>query len=189
LVVPLDRGVGVAGGECLQYKFTPPSSKGGFTTLFDPHGGRPASAGLGALRNRGHRNGDQFDATAWVPAVDSSIDGLSGLEGVVAFGVIDVDPFPGRQHVGRRRVLLLREPTVEFVSAQRGDPTKHTQSIHGVSLDQGRTCCFNKPRSPVPALVQFQSITPALENCWAKAKIVTRPLEPNIKFPLLTGPP
>ena len=113
--------------------------------MFDPHGGRPASAGLGALRNRGGRNGDQFDATAWVPAVDSGIDGLSVLEGVVALAVIDVDPFPGRQHVGRRRVLLLREPIVKFVSAQSGDSMKHSQSIRDASLDRDETCCFNKP--------------------------------------------
>ena len=67
--------------------------------MFDPHGGRPASAGLGALRNRGHRYGDQFDATALVPAIYSGIDGLSVLKGVVALGVIDTDPFPGRQHL------------------------------------------------------------------------------------------
>src|SRR5215470_6141046 len=95
------------------------------------------------LVNRNHRHFDHLISASTVPFLRDTVDRLSMLERVVAFGIVHVDRLPRRQDEDLGEVSVLREPLAQLDLAQRCETIEPAHCIKDASLKENRLlACF-----------------------------------------------
>src|SRR5262245_64358269 len=85
-------------------------------------------------RNLGYL--DELISTPTVPLLRDAVDRLSVFEGVVAFGIVDVDLLPWGQKEDLGTVLVLREPDTQVALVQGRDAIEPAQSVEDAAIEK-----------------------------------------------------